>query len=149
MVSLQIQKILIAFFIIIVLTFIYNTVASPCPPVPYSQEGFVPLLPASAEAPGTILQYYPALDPTGKLGTKDSNQLWWHYPTFKVGSYDQITNNIRYPNNPDVGQCQPISMCNVLYGERQEKTNYYEPTIPPEPGKLRVGFFNTYTPPFF
>jgi hypothetical protein len=146
MVSLE--KILIAFFVVIILTFIYN-VTSGNSPVPYLAEGFVPLLPASSSAPGTLLQYYPINDSTGKLGTKDSNQLWWHYPTFKVGSYDQITNNIRYPNNPDVGQCQPISMCNVLYGDRQEKTNYAEPAVPPEPGKVRVNFYTTDTPPFF
>ena len=147
--SLKIQKIFIAFFIIIALTFIYNVVSDPRMPTPYSAEGFVPLLPASADSPGTLLQYYPTLDPTGKLGEKDSSQLWWHYPTFKVGSYSQITNNIRYPNNPDVGQCQPESMCNVLYGDRQEKTNYSEPAIPPPSGKVRVGFFSTETPPFF
>ena len=146
MVSLE--KLMIAFFIVIILTFIYNTISVSIP-VPYSAEGFVPLLPASSDAPGTLLQYYPVIDPTGKLGTKDSSQLWWHYPTFKVGSYAQITNNIRYPNNPDVGQCQPISICNVLYGERQEKTNYAEPAVPPQPGKVRVNFYTTDTPPFF
>jgi|1048.fasta_scaffold03726_6 hypothetical protein len=148
MVSLEIQKIIIALLVIMSMTFIYNVLTEP-KVLPYMAEGFSPLLPTLVDSPGTILQYYPKLDPTGKLGTKDSDQLWWHYPTFKVGSYSQITNNIKYPNNPDVGQCQPISMCNVLYGDRQEKTNYYEASVPPEPGKLRVGFFTTNTPPFF
>lgn len=148
MVSLEIQKIIIAILLIMAMTFIYNVVTTPNVFI-YGSEGFVPLLPASSTAPGTILQYYPTLDPTGKLGTKDSNQLWWHYPTFKVGSYAQITNNIRYPNNPDVGQCQPISMCNVLYGDKQEKKNDYEASTPPEPGKVRVNFYTTDTPPFF
>jgi hypothetical protein len=147
--SLSLQKLAIAVFVIVVMAFLYNTVVGASVPVPYSTEGFVPLLPASSSAPGTLLQYYPVVDPTGKLGDKGASQLWWHYPTFKVGSYNQITNNIRYPNNPDVGQCRPDSMCNVLYGERQEKTNYAEPAVPPPAGKVRVGFFTTDTPPFF
>ena len=48
-----------------------------------------------------------------------SADMWWHYPTFKLGSYDQITNNIRYPNNPDVGRCTPASVCGALYHEKK------------------------------
>jgi hypothetical protein len=147
MVTLNIQKIIISFFIIIFITFIYNVLNEP--QVFYNLEGFVPLLPSPVDSRGTLLQYYPILDSTGKLGNSDSNKSWNNYPTFKIGSYEQITNNIRYPNNPDIGKCSPISMCNVLYGNRQQKNNNYEYSTPPESGKLRVGFFNTYTPPFF
>jgi hypothetical protein len=144
----SVEKIAIAFFIIIVGAFIYNTLFDNNSGsfVPYSTEGFVPLLPASVSAPGTLLDYYPVIDPTGKLGDKDASQLWQNYPIYKVGSYDQITNNIRYPKNPDVGQCRPESMCNVLYGDRQEIA---KPEPPPVEGKVRVGFYNTDTPAFY
>ena len=58
--------------------------------------------------------------PTGKneLSNNTSENIWWHYPVFKLGSYKQITNNIKYPNNPDEGTCMPASMCGALYKEK-------------------------------
>jgi hypothetical protein len=83
---------------------------------------------------------------TGRKGisNNDANKIWWHYPIFEVGSYDQITNNIKYPNNPDEGTCMPASMCGALYKEKQLKSNYVKPLPPvnPECG-TRVGYFNT------
>lgn len=103
----------------------------------------------STIAPYTLLDYYPVIDPSGKLGDKSAQDLWWHYPTFKVGSYDQITNNIRYPDNPDVGQCQPESMCNVIYGDRQEHSNYITPLGEAPSSGVRINYYSTTTPPFF
>lgn len=100
-------------------------------------------------APYTLLTYYPLLDPTGKLSDKSAQDLWQKYPTFKVGSYEQITNNIRYPNNPDVGECQPESICNVLYGDKQEHSNYVYPIGPAPSSGVRVNYYSTTTPPFF
>ncbi len=86
---------------------------------------------------------YPA---TGRKGISNNGaaNIWWHYPTFQLGSYDQITNNIRYPNNPDEGTCMPASMCQTLYKEKQLKTNYVKqlPPINPNCG-TRVGYFDT------
>ena len=84
--------------------------------------------------------------PTGKneLSNNTSENIWWHYPVFKLGSYKQITNNIKYPNNPDEGTCMPASMCGALYKEKNIGTNIFKP-LPPvnnEFGK-RVGYFNT------
>lgn len=84
--------------------------------------------------------------PIGKnqISNDDSNEIWWHYPTFTLGSYKQITNNIRYSNNPDVGRCTPASMCGALYHEKYLNTNYVHPLPPvnPESG-TRVGYFST------
>jgi|LauGreDrversion4_2_1035121.scaffolds.fasta_scaffold31022_2 hypothetical protein len=90
-----------------------------------------------------MLSFYPS---TGKLGisANDAQDIWWHYPDFKVGSYAQITNNIRYPNNPDDGTCTPASMCGALYKEKQVASNYIEP-LPPVgdcPG-ARVNYYRT------
>ena len=83
---------------------------------------------------------------TGRKGISNNGaaNIWWHYPIFELGSYDQITNNIRYSNNPDEGTCMPASMCGALYKEKQLKTNYVKPLPPinPECG-TRVGYFDT------
>jgi hypothetical protein len=84
--------------------------------------------------------------PIGKnqISNETSSDMWWHYPTFTLGSYKQITNNIRYPNNPDVGRCTPGSMCGALYHEKFLKSNYITPLPPvnPECG-TRIGYFTT------
>ena len=84
--------------------------------------------------------------PIGKneISNETAADIWWHYPTFKVGSYDQITNNIRYPNNPDEGTCMPASMCGALYHEKKTGSNYIEqlPPVNPTSG-TRIGYFTT------
>ena len=83
---------------------------------------------------------------TGRNGitTNQASNIWWHYPTFKLGSYSQITNNIRYSNNPDIGNCMPASMCGSLYKEKHIKSNYVHP-LPPVNDNCgtRVGYFST------
>jgi hypothetical protein len=71
--------------------------------------------------------------------------MWWHYPVFKVGSYEQITNNLKYPNNPDVGQCMPADFCGTLYKEFQPKLNEAEilPPVPLSCNGTRVNYYNT------
>lgn len=49
------------------------------------------------------------------ISNNSAFDIWWHYPVFKVGSFAQITNNLKYPNNPDEGTCMPASMCGTLY----------------------------------
>lgn len=86
---------------------------------------------------------YPATSRKG-ISNNGAANIWWHYPTFQLGSYDQITNNIRYPNNPDEGTCMPASMCQTLYKEKQLKTNYVKPLAPINPNcGTRVGYFDT------
>lgn len=84
--------------------------------------------------------------PIGKneISNDTAADIWWHYPTFEVGSYKQITNNIRYPNNPDIGRCTPASMCGALYHEKKIGSNYIEqlPPVNPDSG-TRVGYFTT------
>jgi hypothetical protein len=91
-----------------------------------------------------VQDFYP---PIGRntISNNSAVDTWWHYPTFKLGSYDQITNNIKYSNNPDLGSCMPDSMCGALYHKNQLKTNYVFPLPPvnPECG-TRVGYFDTW-----
>lgn len=88
---------------------------------------------------------YPPIE-KNELSNNTSDDIWWHYPVFKLGSYKQITNNIKYPNNPDEGTCMPASMCGALYKDKHIGTNTFKPLPPvnPECGK-RVGYFNTNT----
>jgi hypothetical protein len=84
--------------------------------------------------------------PIGKnqISDENSSDMWWHYPIFTLGSYKQITNNIRYPNNPDVGRCTPGSMCGALYHKKQLASNYVTPLPPVNPTcGTRVGYFTT------
>lgn len=84
--------------------------------------------------------------PIGKNQISDDNasDIWWHYPTFELGSYAQITNNIRYPDNPDIGRCTPASMCGALYHDKNTGNNYVKPLPPVNPDcGTRVGYFTT------
>jgi len=86
---------------------------------------------------------YPVTGNKG-ISKNGASDIWWHYPIFQLGSYDQITNNIRYSNNPDEGTCMPASMCGALYKEKQLKTNYVKPLPPINPDcGTRVGYFDT------
>jgi hypothetical protein len=84
--------------------------------------------------------------PIGKnqLSNNTSADIWQDYPVFPLGSYKQITNNIRYPDNPDEGTCMPASMCGALYHDKNTGNNVIHP-LPPVKNSCgtRVGYFNT------
>jgi hypothetical protein len=84
--------------------------------------------------------------PIGKnqISNDTAADIWQDYPVFEVGSYNQITNNIRYPDQPDNGRCTPASMCNAVYYTKNIGTNYVMPLPPVAMGcGTRVGYFNT------
>ena len=83
---------------------------------------------------------------TGINGISDesANKMWWRYPTFQVGSFKQMTNNIRYPRNPDDARCTPASMCYALYKDKKLGSNIIEPLPPVNPTcGTRIGYFST------
>ena len=90
-----------------------------------------------------LIDTYPQIG-KNKLSENSINDIWWHRPIFELGSYKQITNNIRYPNNPDEGTCVPTSMCGALYNDEFLKSNYIE-QLPPvnNEGGARIGYFDT------
>lgn len=84
--------------------------------------------------------------PTGRKGVSDesANKMWWKYPIFEVGSYEQITNNLKYPDNPDDARCTPGEFCFALYNNKQLGSNIITPLPPVNPTcGTRVGFFST------
>jgi hypothetical protein len=70
--------------------------------------------------------------------------MWWRYPIFQVGSFKQMTNNIRYPNNPDDARCTPADVCYALYKDKKIGSNIVTPLPPVDPNSgTRVGYFAT------
>ena len=83
---------------------------------------------------------------TGINGVSDetAQKMWWRYPIFEVGSYKQMTNNIRYPNNPDDARCTPADVCYALYKDKDLGSNIVTPLPPVDPNSgTRVGYFAT------
>lgn len=83
---------------------------------------------------------------TGNKSVSDdsSNNIWWHFPIFKVGSYEQITNNLRYRYNPDDGTCSRADLCGALYKNKRVKSNVIHPLPPAEIGKgARVNYYRS------
>jgi hypothetical protein len=52
---------------------------------------------------------------------EDITRTRLHKPIYNVGSYDQITNNIKYPANPDIGNCSPQEFCGAIYKDANFK----------------------------
>lgn len=96
----------------------------------------------NAQTEVLVQDTYPAIG-KNEISNETVADMWWHYPTFKLGSYEQITNNIRYPNNPDVGRCAPASMCGALYHQKDLGSNVVTPLPPVSGSGTRVGYFTT------
>ena len=108
----------------------------------YSLAGTIGEFP-NAQDEVLLQDIYPSIG-KNEISNDTSADIWWHYPIFKLGSYDQITNNIRYQNNPDVGTCMPASMCGALYHDKKNASNYVEPLPPVNPDAgTRIGYFTT------
>ena len=98
----------------------------------------------SSEDGGLVSDSFPSTN-NKNVSSYQEQMMWWHYPVFKVGSYEQITNNLKYPNNPDVGQCMPADFCGTLYKEFQPQLNEAQvlPPVTRSCNGTRVNYFNT------
>lgn len=89
---------------------------------------------------------FPLMHPI-RISDKSEDKIWWHYPTFQVGSYNQITNNLKYMKNPDIATCTPDDMCGTFYHDRQQPQSNYIYHLPPvtiqSPNQIRVNYFTT------
>jgi len=105
-------------------------------------EGSIGEIPASEEEV-LVQDTYPITGRNG-ISNNSASDIWWHYPVFELGSYKQITNNVRYPHNPDEGTCMPASMCGALYRDKKIGSNIVTPLPPVNPTcGTRVGYFST------
>jgi len=79
------------------------------------------------------------------VSNKDYNDIWMKYPVFRVGSYEQITNNLRYWSNPDDGECVRADMCDALYKDKEVLSNVIQPLgpVPETMSGVRVNYYNT------
>ncbi len=83
---------------------------------------------------------------TGINGVSDQSaeKMWFKYPIFEVGSFKQMTNNIRYPNNPDDARCTAANFCYALYKDKNLGSNIVTPLPPVDPNSgTRIGYFAT------
>ena len=116
---------------------------------PYLKEGFqsndlktTGIYPISVDKP--ILNDFPLIG-KNETSTNTYSQIWWHYPVFSVGSYEQITNNLKYYYNPDNGTCLRADFCGALYHDiKNGKSNIITPLPQAEEGAgARVGYFRS------
>jgi len=103
--------------------------------------------PSSEQAGILPNDMFPSIGHKG-VSNYQEQKMWWHYPVFKVGSYAQITNNIRYSNNPDEGTCMPADFCGSFYKDKKGLPSNYTTMLPPvkeDESGSRVGYFNAPT----
>ena len=97
--------------------------------------------PRSVEKP--ILDDFPLMDTKG-VSANNASDIWKDYPVFALGSFEQITNNIRHNRNPDNGQCSRAEVCGALYYDAKHESNVITPLPPAEQGNgARVGYFRS------
>jgi len=138
----QLAYILIIFFIGL-LFFVINKKENACN---CGKEGFSDYKLSDAGSYPKIVDT-PILDTFRHTGHKyasndNSSGIWWYYPSFGVGSFKQLTNNLRYRNNPDEGTCSRADMCGALYRRKKNKSNIILPLPEAEEGPgARVGYF--------
>ncbi len=82
------------------------------------------------------------------IGQNQEQNLWKYYPVYEVGSYEQKTNNVRYPKNPDIGKCTPAEFCGTFYQSADlvppNMSIPLEPTPPMDgPDNARVNYYWT------
>ena len=81
---------------------------------------------------------------TNSVSDESGSKMWWRYPIFEVGSFKQMTNNIRYPYNPDDARCTAADFCYALYKNKKIGSNIVTPLPPVDPNSgTRVGYFAT------
>lgn len=81
---------------------------------------------------------------SNSVSNETASKMWWRYPTFEVGSFKQMTNNMRYPNNPDDARCTPADVCYALYKNKNMGSNIVTPLPPVDTNSgTRIGYFVT------
>lgn len=100
---------------------------------------------STASSVGPLLNDFPLKANKNELSDNGYADIWFHYPVFKAGSYKQLTNNLKYPDNPDNGTCIRADFCGALYHDAEHRpSNVIHPLPPAEEGQgARVGYFRT------
>lgn len=87
---------------------------------------------------------FPTTSDPNKTTNNQYSNIWWRYPALKINSYKQITNNIRYSNNPDNGRIAPAEFAGGFYKDYQQQSNYSK-LLPLAPinNRRRVNYYLT------
>ena len=90
-----------------------------------------------------LYKEYPLKIPA-ELSPLNQSAIYKDYPVFPVGSYDQITNNIRYWPWPNNATCSPTSFCGSMY-EKKQKVDIPPPVKAPAWGTpdIRVNYYDS------
>jgi len=132
---------LITFILFAVLVYIANNPNN----LSEGYENLFTLTPGNAEGDNYLLkgQFPISKNP---VSTKQYSKEWQLYPVFSIPSFKQMTNNLRYFNNPSIAHESPEDFLDTFYGSKSAKSNiisygdvnpiltYHEP---------RVGYWNT------
>jgi len=98
---------------------------------------------SSIKKPTRLLDTYPSTK-RNQVSSNSYNDIWWYYPIFKLGSYAQLTNNLKYFKNPDDGECIRAEFCGALYKDSKLGSNIIKPLPPvPETPGIRIGYYRT------
>jgi hypothetical protein len=90
-----------------------------------------------------ILNDFPLIG-KNDVSNDSASEMWWKFPIFGVSSYKQLTNNLRYFKNPDIGICTRPEFCGALYHDIKNKSNVVVPLPEAEEGEgARVGYYRT------
>lgn len=90
-----------------------------------------------------ILNDYPLIG-KNDVSNDSASEMWWKYPVFGVSSFKQMTNNLRYFKNPDIGICTRPEFCGALYYDIKNNSNVVLPLPEAEEGEgARVGYYRT------
>jgi hypothetical protein len=80
-----------------------------------------------------------------KISNKNYDDFWWRYPELKFSNYEQLTNNIKYVNNPDQATAIPAEFNFLFYKNIHNKSNKIcvPSPVKTKKGQVRIGYFNT------
>jgi hypothetical protein len=108
-------------------------------------ENLFTLTPGHAEGDNYLLKgIFPISN--NPVSTQQYSREWYLYPVFSIPSFKQMTNNLKYFNNPSIAHESPEDFLDTFYGSKSAKSNivsygeinpiltYHEP---------RVGYWNT------
>ena len=99
----------------------------------------------TSESGPILLDSYPSTK-KNTVSNNNYDSRWQDYPVFGVGSFAQITNNLRYWKNPDESPCRTPEFCNALYNDKDIKSNISTP-LPPAPAvddnNIRINYYTT------
>lgn len=108
-------------------------------------ENLFTLTPGHADGDNYLLKgVFPISD--NPVSSQQYSKEWHLYPVFSIPNFKQMTNNLRYFNNPNISHESPEDFLDTFYGSKSAKSNIVSygdvnPII--TSNKPRVGYWNT------